>query len=646
MKKIILKEMHLVNFKGISSLDICFDENETTILGANHSGKTSTFDAFIWLLFGKDSQDRKDFQIKTYDKSGNIIPKLPHEVSAVLNVDGYDVSLRRVYTEVWAKERGNVIETLKSNKTETYIDDVPMKISEYKERVDAIFDEGLFRLITDPLYFTSQKWDVQRRFLFEMAGEITNQEILESYPQAADIINQLTGKTIEDLQREIACKKKIIKEKMNLIPVRRDEVSRGIVEDRDWDKLQSEIKGLEEEIVALDSQTAMLQEANAAVQKRNNEIYANISELRNKQAAIRNEITNRVLSGYYERRQAYEENLNKKKSLEISLTGIKSRIELLDSNLSAYNNQRTDLLAEYHNLSDQSFDTSKVNVVCPTCNRPLDPDEAEDKIAEMLNAFNERKAKALEANKANGLKVKENIEKCLADLQELIAKKDSIEAQLAEIGTPTFTETMPDATPEIEKDARIIEIETQLSVARQELESPNIIPANNDIASEKAQKQAALNELNREFALKGVRIDQLQRIAALDEELRSCSDALAQLEGVDEQILRYNQVRADLIEQRINSYFRIVRFKLFETQINGNTVECCEATADGVPFSTKSTSEQINMGLDIINAICTKYELSAPIFIDNRECITSLLPMKSQIINLKVDENHKSLFIL
>jgi predicted ATP-dependent endonuclease of OLD family len=59
-KEIILKSLILKNFKGIKSLSVNFNRI-TNISGDNATGKTTIFDAFTWLLFDKDSQDRSNF---------------------------------------------------------------------------------------------------------------------------------------------------------------------------------------------------------------------------------------------------------------------------------------------------------------------------------------------------------------------------------------------------------------------------------------------------------------------------------------------------------------------------------------------------------------------------------------------------------
>ena len=82
-------------------------------------------------------------------------------------------------------------------------------------------------------------------------------------------------------------------------------------------------------------------------------------------------------------------------------------------------------------------------------------------------------------------------------------------------------------------------------------------------------------------------------------------------------------------------------FKMFEQQINGGEVECCECMVNGVPYSDVNTSGKIQAGIDIINALTDHYKINAPVFIDNRESIVRLPECKSQIINLIVKEGQK-----
>lgn len=101
--EIKLKRLRLKNFKGIKERIIEFNEI-TNIFGENGTGKTTIFDAFTWVMFDKDSKDRKDFDIKTLDIGGQVIPYLDHQVTATIEVDGSEIIFDKLYKEKWVKK--------------------------------------------------------------------------------------------------------------------------------------------------------------------------------------------------------------------------------------------------------------------------------------------------------------------------------------------------------------------------------------------------------------------------------------------------------------------------------------------------------------------------------------------------------------
>ena len=83
-----LISLTLQNFKGIKGFILDADGQNSNVFGNNGTGKSTLFDAFTWLLFGKNSRDEKDFGIKTLDANGNVIPRIEHRVSAVIEHNG------------------------------------------------------------------------------------------------------------------------------------------------------------------------------------------------------------------------------------------------------------------------------------------------------------------------------------------------------------------------------------------------------------------------------------------------------------------------------------------------------------------------------------------------------------------------------
>ena len=160
--QILLKKMSLVNFKGIRSAEFDFNPTVNTVLGDNATGKTTIMNAFLWCLFGKDIEDRKDFEIKTYDKEGKIIERLEHSVELVLDVDSKEITLKRVLSEKWQKKRGADDLEFTGNETTYFWNEVPLKQMDYQSKIKDLIDEGLFKLLTNVNYFHSLHWEKTR----------------------------------------------------------------------------------------------------------------------------------------------------------------------------------------------------------------------------------------------------------------------------------------------------------------------------------------------------------------------------------------------------------------------------------------------------------------------------------------------------
>ena len=193
MKKIELLSMHLVNFKGAKDLTLTFNRGVTRILGRNGSGKTTVFDAFTWLLFGKDSNDKKTFSIKTLDENGEPIMHLPHEVSAVLSVNGEPLTLRRAFTEKWTKRRGSAEAEFTGHEEERFWNDVPCSQREYNEKISDLCNEQVFKLITNPTYFEKQDVATKRALLIRMAGGIKDEEIAAGHNDFVELLAMLSS---------------------------------------------------------------------------------------------------------------------------------------------------------------------------------------------------------------------------------------------------------------------------------------------------------------------------------------------------------------------------------------------------------------------------------------------------------------------
>ena len=216
-----------------------------------------------------------------------------------------------------------------------------------------------------------------------------------------------------------------------------------------------------------------------------------------------------------------------------------------------------------------------------------------------------------------------------------------IDSKIADIGeVEDMATAKPDVKALFDSDERIKSKIDEISSLRQQIDSVTNCYDSGSNMAEIAEKQAEIEKLTAILSTREQKKAQEGRIAELMQQQSDLAAKLSEIERIEMKVLEFNKERVRFIESKINGLFQMVRFKLFDTLLNGNTVECCEATVDGVPFSARSNSEKINIGLDIINAICIKNDISAPIFIDNRESVSKLISIiDPQIISLSVDEN-------
>ena len=638
MKKIILKKLSLLNFKGLRDYEIEFNEDITRVLGRNGSGKTTLFDGFTWLLFGKDSEDRSQFNIKTLDDKGESIPQLPHEVSATLIVDGETVTLRRSFVEKWVKRRGTVSAEFTGHTEERFYNDVPCKASEYDAKIAELCGEQVFKFITNPTYFSRQKTDVQRAMLIRMAGGISDDDIAAGNDDFTTLLAQLTGKTLDEYKREVAVKRSKLKAEIETLPDRIDERKRDVPEAEDWSAIESEIKKLTSEKFEIDAEIA---DAAVAMRKASDARMAVIAELNNvRSQKMRREyeVKEVALAAWRKRKSERQALLASIDNDSREITRLQQQQSSNANTLHRLLNEREQLVAEYRAIKAETLEISESEFVCPTCHRRYEIDEIESKQQEITEAFNSRRAKRLEENKRKGLAVRSQID-TLNEQQQMIEDKiTQLQAAIVKSKQqPLYTESFdvePDTHDAIASDSEYIAL-CERETSLQEQSNSTLQEQSNVLADKIAELRVRLSK--RDIIERNDK-----RIAELEEQLKTQNAELARLEGIEFTIAEFSKARINAVEQRINSMFKIVRFKMFAKQINGGEVETCEATVNGVPYNNGlNNAMRIIAGLDIINAICKFEGVCAPIFIDNAESVNEIPDTLSQLICLVVTDDEQ-----
>lgn len=632
-----LLKLKLQNFKGIRNSEFDFGGIDATIYGDNATGKTTVFDSLCWLLFGKDSLDRADFEIKTLE-NGEPIHKVNHEVEAeFLNDDGNSFTLKRVYREKYSSPRGGDTK-LTGHTTDYFINEVPVKEKEYKQYINDVIAEDVFKLITNPLYFNEQySWKNRRKLLLEISGDIKDEEVIDRHSELKRLSDLLNGRTVDEQRKIVAAKKTAINKELDMIPVRIDEALRNKADiSASEEKLKADIKIFDEAIKKLDEQKSIIINGFNATEKR-----SKIDEINRKLKIRQSEVLSTYTAEKQRLRGEYELLLNKLKALESERDRYTDRAYDLRGEIERENKRIETLQAEFDVFNSQTFDES----ICPTCKQPLPT----DKQAELEADFNSNKAEKLEEYQQlieSAKTLKANYE----EQQEVMAvKADGLVSQIEQINGEyevKFKEYESYYEPNIEDDPEYRGLKAELFLLElddnDDADTKEVARLESEI-KELRSKQAALEtELNK-YTLND---DIQKRVIELENQQQKLADEKNLLDETSFLIDEFVKAKVDLLEESINSHFEYARFKMFNVLVNGNIEECCETTYKGVPYRSMNNAARMNVGLDIINALTSYYKVNAPVFIDNAEAVTDFIKCNSQTIKLVVDADFKELTMI
>lgn len=630
-----LTKLELLNFKGLKSFAINIS-GDVVIRGDNATGKTTVFDSVCWLLFGKDSLDRADFEIKTLD-GGEPIHKVNHEVTGTFTLDeGGTVELKRVYREKYSSPRGGEV-TLTGHTTDYFVDGVPKKEKEYKEMVSSLVDESIFKLITNPLYFNeTYSWQNRRKLLLEMCGDIDDAAVINSREDLKRLAELLDGRTVDDQRKVIASKKTAINKELDMIPVRIDEAVRNKPEVMaDKDKLISDIKTLSTGIDDVEKQKAIIKNGFSATEKQ-----SKIRDI-NRQLDVRR---SDILSDYHKRKQhlrsEYETALSKLKATEAERDRCMDRSNELNKEIEREAKRIETLTSEFDTFNSQQFSKES----CPTCGQQLPADKQEKLEAE----FNANKSKKLEEWKGlidSAAKLKENYEE---QQKTMISKADgliddiTLQSKERDIKHEEYEAC---SEPNVEDDPTYTDLKAQLFLLEIEEEpgadTEELARLEDELSSLKSKKANLETELNK-FKL----IDDIEnRVIELENQQQKLVAEKNKLDEASYLMDEFVKAKVNMLEESINTRFKLARFKMFNVMLNGNVEECCETTYKGVPYRSMNNAARINVGLDIINALTSYFKVNAPVFIDNAEAVTDFIPVNSQTIKLIVDESEPQLVV-
>lgn len=642
MKDIRIQKLSLENFKCHKSLTIDFGGRETSIYGDNATGKSSIYDGLTWLLFGKDSRGSADAEaIKPLGADGQVadhqaVTAVEAEFLVDTGEDSQITVLRRTLKEVWSSKRGCPTPEYSGNVSEYAVDGVPMKKNGFDAAVKDLVGEGLFRMLTSVRYFSADlKWQERRAVLFDMVGNLTDEQIMMQNEAFWELKDSCAGVGLESLKKKLVADRKRLVGAKNDGPARMSECQKLIDQLSGQNFEAAKAKTLELDSISntLREQLAKLK-AGSKASEIGYALSAKTAELRALEAQN---------SAYREQQRGTDkaaEAKRRKAAAEKALTYTNAQIGNTDMALERTEKSLESYRAEWVETNGESFSGGK----CPTCGQSLPFEQ----LKAQTEAFESKKKDRLARIESMANHAKELCDGYRADMERLGQEKTEAESALAaaeaeirEAPATAITDMPGYEEQRAVLDKDIWELEQAQTGAEQEDRAQRAALERQleEITDKlKAAQQEAAGEGSLRYAQ--ARLEQLRQ------EARDTGAALEAVERTLYQMEEFTRFKASFLENAVNAPFRLAKIRLFREQANGGVEERCDVTVEGVPYNGLNSAMQINVGMDIINALSEFYGVRVPLFVDNAESVTKLEEMQSQVIRLVVSEEDKELRIV
>lgn len=667
MKEIKLLSLSMRNFKGIKDRLMEFDGNSANIYGDNEAGKTTLFDAYTFVLFGKDSQGNANFAWKPLDKDNNEIHHLESEVIAKFLIDGEPLELCRTNSENWKKKNGTAEKEFSGHGTTFRINGIKANKTNYTKKIEEIIDEETFKQATDIYYLERMKPKDRRTLLFQLFGDMTDQEVIDSDPELTKLNDVLDGRSVDDKRELIREERKNINDDITSLPSRIDEVDRSIAE-LGLDQLDKDV--IETSIANLDNEISKNEVTISSI-KNGDQVTKLNAELGEKQLELNTARSNHKMK----QNDAVEGLQNKKHTLRdeaIEANGLveteeatkeqaAAEIEVNKKEIVKKTALQDEIREQFIKKSEEEYpEFDEHKKTCSLCGQEYPEDQKEvimAKYEEEKAAFNIEKSECLEYIRKEGISLGEEIDglkaknevsmKVIEDnklLEQLIADRDAKKKEFEDIKKEieNINETFERFEETKEYDKLVAEVD-KINAA--------IMRSKESVDKQKEPYELKLIELKQQRDELKEQLDGFRAAAKAEVRKQELIDKEKTLNSrlglLEDQLFLLDQfvrTKVELVTDRINKNFKMVEFKLFENQINGGLKEICEPIVNGVPFSSGlNNAARVNAGIDIVTTIQRVKSIKSPVFVDNAESVTKIIEEDAQIIALYVTEGQKEL---
>ena len=645
MKQLNIKKLSIKNFAGLKNQVFEFNGNDARVYGANGTGKTTTATALQWLLFDKGLDgSTKSFNPVPLDENNEEEYELIPTVEVELDDNGKTLKIRKEsHPKYTTNKTTNRKEYSRSRTKKQYINDESLKVKDFQSRISELVSEDVFKLITNPAAFNQLHWKEQRTILFEIADDIDTETIIKTNKDFEAIPQILGDHDIETKQKILKDKISQIEKDIKDIPIRINQTESNKQEVPKYD--QERYEEVKQEIERLGKERIDVQNGKAEIDLRN--------QLADKQAELK-----RLEDNHEANNENRITSLNNEFNVEEgTVSNLKTQIKNNKQQIDYENNRRKTLLDKHKEIQSQIEEVKnrqfeyKDDGVCSCCGQSLPTDQVEQAKEKALKQFNKNKSQEIEELNNSKERVVNDGKQIKPTIEKLESQNNSLQIRVNEAE---------------EKSQRILNKINQLKASSvsvtQTEEYKSVLNDINEINNKRKDIKATINDQlvnidNQITELTQEKVE-FENVKAIESSNKHLDDAIRELRMREDNLLdekeehvHQNQVlkafvttRVKMLTENVNNKFNIAEFKLFNQLVNGELEETCVTTVDGVEYSGGlNNAARINVGLDIINTLSQYYKITAPIFIDNAESITDIIPTEAQQIQLIVSGQDKNL---
>lgn len=666
-----LKSLTLENYKKFIGQETFRFYDRTMISGKNKEGKSTLENAYMEILTGKEVDGTQPDGIRPHDDTGEDLNRADVVREVVLDIDGKEITIRKITKQKWRKPHGQTEEVLDGNTVSYEIDGFQYAPKKFDEYMKELADPEILLMCSNPNPFLSvlKKSTADARKVLEKLSGFSLEEFLTKNPQYAEVSDLTKGHSVEDtmkkLRKQLNEQKKKLTQKDTELKYEQTRDCGVQIETSDLELAKGEWR---EKIAEVDRQEQALDEAVKAYDVANSEILSMKSKL--------NKIVNNAGAGLREQRANLDHKISE---LNIQNKGYSNDIKLAEMDLQhahmGIERQKAELekaRADYSAASKKTFDETKLHkieaeqfdedsLICQECGQV----RPESQRINLRETFEQSKARRI----AEQEKAKEVFE------AELSKRLDGI----TEIGNKAADDLKVAQEAKREAEQKIAEVKKQILETSAEIEKLcgelDKLPKEVDLSGNAEYQELSEQIKKKEFALSAMdngsvkrmelrqqRNQYMDEISKLDAQIQKANadaehkerklaelkaefdnqkQAVADIERQIDVISQFSIEKNSALAEKINPFMDGFRFNFLTYTLENNPVECCQIIRNGTEYSDLNYSDRLLVETAMVRGFQKMNNLDLPIWIDNSESINDdrIPELDTQMIVLKVTDN-------